>query len=147
MSPDTPMFGRITVGGNRTTLGRGGSTVLLMRVAEQLRKIRPNEDAVIQIELSRTPLPDATTFDKLARVEQSIATHIETDPDAASPWPGVTVGTVALAMASHEYVAYEEICDPHKRAGLTESEIERIVYAYSTMWPDCISHFPKWIES
>lgn len=147
MSPDTPLFGRITIGANRVSLGRGGTTTLLVRVAEQMRKLRPSDDTVIQIELCRNQLPDSTTFDKLTRAEQQFAAQVITDLDAPSVWPGITVGTVALAMESPEYAAYAEICDPIKRMGLNDVEIARIVEAYSVLFPDCISHFPKWIDS
>lgn len=147
MSPDTPMFGRMTIGTNRVSLGRAGSTTLLVRVSEQLRKLRPNDSTVIQIEFSRSPLPDSSTFDKLAREEQQFAERIQTNPDAPSPWPGITVGTVAQAMASPEYEMYNEIAsDPTKRIGMTQEEIDRIINAYGTMFPDCISHFPRWVE-
>jgi hypothetical protein len=147
MSPDTPMFGRVTINGNRISLGRAGTTTLLIRLAQQLRKVRPSDDSVIQVELSRNNLPDSTTFDKLAREEQQFAERVITDRDALSPWPGVTVGTVALAMESPEYIAYNEICDPQKRIGMSDLKIQRIIDAYATLFPDCISHFPKWIES
>jgi hypothetical protein len=147
MSPDTPMFGRITINANRISLGRAGTTTLLIRVAQQLRKLRPTDDAVVQIELSRNNLPDSSTFNKLAREEQQFAARVITDLDAPSPWPGVTVGTVARAMESPEYIAYNEICDPQKRMRLSDAEIQRIIDAYATLFPDCISHFPKWIES
>jgi hypothetical protein len=145
MSPDTPLFGRVTINGNRVSLGRAGTTTLLIRLAQQLRKIRPTDDTVIQVELSRNNLPDSTTFDKLAREEQQFAERVITDKDAPSPWPGVSVGTVALAMESLEYIAYNEICDPEKRMGMSDSEIQRITDAYATLFPDCISHFPKWV--
>lgn len=140
------MFGRLTVGANRVSLGRGGTTVLLIRIAEQLRKLRPSEDTVIQIELSRNNLPDSSTFDKLARAEQQFVERIETDPNAPSPWPGITVGTVAQAMESPEYIAYAEICDPEKRMGLNLFEIKEIFDAYFQAFPECAVHFPKWID-
>lgn len=147
MSPDTPLFGRMTIGTNRVSLGRAGSTTLLVRVSEQLRKLRPNDATVIQIELSRSPLPDSTTFDRLAREEQQFSERIITDPSAPSPWPGITVGTVAQAMASPEYEMYNEIAaDPNKRIGMSPEEIQHIIDAYANMFPDCISHFPKWVE-
>lgn len=146
MSPDTPMFGRITIGANRISLGRGGSTALLVRVAEQLRKIRPSDDTVIQIELSRNHLPDATTFDRLARTEQQFAERVITDPTQESPFKGITVGRVAEVMMTPQYEAYEAICEPEKRMTMTRDEILEVVRAYSEIAFDCITHFPKWVE-
>jgi hypothetical protein len=143
MSPDTPMFGRITIGTNRISLGRAGTTTLLVRVSEQMRKLRATEESIIQIELSRSPLPDATTFDRLARQEQQFAERIETDPTAESPWPGITIGRVSECMASPEYEAFNEICDPEKRMLLTPEQINEIQWAYQRAYPDCARHFPK----
>lgn len=147
MSPDTPLFGRITLGTNRVSLGRGGTTLLFVRALEQIRKLRVGDEAVIQIELSRAPLPDASTFDRAARMEQMLAERLINDPDAPSPWPGITVGTVTLAMSSPEYEAYNAIAsDPAKRIGLSQDEIQTIIDRYAAVFPDCISHFPKWID-
>jgi hypothetical protein len=142
MSPDTPLFGRITIGANRISLGRAGTTALMIRVLEQMRKVRASEDSVIQIELSRAPLPDATTFDRLARQEQQLAERVITDPDAASPFPGITVGRVAEVMSSPEYEAFNEVCDPDKRAGLSPDEVNNIQWAYQRAFPDCAPFFP-----
>lgn len=146
MSPDTPMFGRITIGANRTSLGRAGTTTLLIRVAEQLRKVRPSDDTVVQIELSRNLLPDSTTFDKLSRAEAQFAERVIADPTTASPFPGITVGRVAEVMATPEYEAFEAICEPEKRMSMTLEEIREITAAYSEVAFDCITHFPKWVE-
>lgn len=146
MSPDTPMFGRITINANRISLGRCGTSMLLVRVAQQLRKIRPSDDTVIQIELSRNNLPDSTTFDKLASAERQLGERIITNMDAASPFPYITVGRVAEVMATPEYEAYDAICVPEKRMTLSQSDIDRIIQAYVKVAPDCVSHFPKWID-
>lgn len=145
MSPDTPMFGRLTLGANRVSLGRGGSTTLLIRVAEQLRKLRPTDDTVIQIELSRNHLPDSSTFDKLARAEQQLSQRVITDANAPSPFPNITVGRVAEVMATPEYMAYEAICEPNNRITLSENDIADIIHAYTRIAPECISYFPKWV--
>ena len=146
MSPDTPMFGRLTVGANRVSLGRAGTTTLLIRLAQEIRKLRPNDDTVIQVELSRSPIPDSTTFDRLARSEQQLAERIITNLDAQSPFPYITVGRVAEVMATPEYEAYNEICEPDKRMTLSQEAIEHIIQAYTHSAPDCIAHFPKWVD-
>ena len=146
MSPDTPLFGRITLGANRISLGRAGTTTLFVRALEQIRKLRPSDDAVIQLEMSRSPLPDATTFDKLARAEHQLAERIVTDPDQPSPFPGITVGRVAEVMSTREYEAYNELCEPDKRMGLSQDEINAVYSAYWNVAADCIAHFPKWID-
>ncbi len=147
MSPDTPLFGRMTLGSNRVSLGRGGFNILMIRASEQLQKHRVSDDTVIQIECSRNRLQDATTFDKMQVVEQQLATQIITDHSADSPFPGITVGRVAEVMMSPEYLAYEAICEPSKRMGLSASEINSIILNYHETFPDCHLHFPKWINS
>lgn len=146
MSPDTPLFGRITIGSNRINLGRGGFSLLMTRATEQLQKHRVGDDTVIQIECSRNRLQDATTFDKLQVIEQQLGAQIVTDLDSESPFPGITIGRVAEAMASPEYTAYEAICDPHKRMGLTQGDVEDIRGRYELLFEDCFPHFPKWID-
>lgn len=143
MSPDTPLFGRITIGSSRISLGRAGTTTLFVRALEQIRKLRVSEEHVIQIELSRAPIPDSTTFDKLARQEQQFAERLVTDPNAMSPFPGLTVGQVAEAMASPEYEAFNEICNPEKRIGLTPEQINEIQWTYQRAFPECAKYFPK----
>ncbi len=147
MSPDTPLFGRMTLGSNRVSLGRGGFNILMIRASEQLQKHRVSDDTVIQIECSRNRLQDATTFDKMQVVEQQLATKVITDHSADSPFPGITVGRVAEVMMSPEYLAYEAICEPDKRMGLSMTDIEEILLAYHTFAADCFPHFPKWIDS
>lgn len=146
MSPDTPLFGRLTVGGNRVSLGRAGTTVLLIRVAQQLRKIRPADDTIIQIELSRNNLPDSSTFNRQAREEQLFAERVIVNPDEMSPFPGITIGRVAEVIASPEYEAFNEICDPEKRMTLSPAEIEQIRNDYLAIARECFQHFPKWID-
>ncbi len=145
MSPDTPIFGRLTLGSNRINLGRGGFHILMVRAAEQLQKHRIGDDTVIQIEMCRNRLQDATTFDKLQVIEQQLGAQIITDADAESPFPGITVGRVAMVMMTPEYVAYESICEPEKRMGLSQGDIDRITQEYHSIARDCFPHFPKWI--
>ena len=146
MSPDTPLFGRMTIGSNRINLGRGGFNLLMVRATEQLQKHRVNDDTVIQIECSRNRLQDSTTFDKMQVVEQQLASQVITDMSAESPFPGITVGRVAEVMMTQEYISFEAICSPDKRLGLTMRDVERIQLAYFQAFPDCAPHFPKWID-
>jgi len=48
-------------------------------------------------------------------------------------------------MMTPEYNAYEAICDPLKRQGLSQSDIDRITQEYHSVACDCFEHFPKWI--
>lgn len=145
MSPDTPLFGRLTLGSNRINLGRGGMSVLLIRASEQVQKHRIGDDTVIQIEMCRNKLMDSTTFDRAAVVEQQLAGNIITDHNEESPFPGITIGRVADVMMTPEYVAYEAICEPEKRMGLSQPDIDRITQEYHAIAKDCFPHFPKWI--
>lgn len=146
MKGDTLLFGRLTIGANRINLGRGNITVLSIRMAEQLASIRVTDEAVIQLEMSRSKLPDSTTFDKTAYYEQQVAAKISTDPNEESPFPGITLGRVVEVMSSPIYEAYAAICEPNKRLGLTIRDLERIKLAYESTFPDCAPHFPLWIE-
>ena len=145
MNPDTPLFGRITIGSNRTSLGRSAISTLMIRAMEQIRKARHRDDLVIQIEISPARLPDSTTFDRQALLELQVAEQTVVDPSSESPFPGITVGEVADAMSSPEYEAYAEICDPVKRQGLGQATLEKIQADYVSKFPMCAMHFPRWI--
>ena len=146
MSPNTPLFGRLTLGNNRISLGRESTSELLMRAAEQIRQNRIGDDTVIQIELCRNKLPDASTFNRITLLEQELAAKIITDAKADSPFPGISVGRVVEVMGTKEYEAYESICKPDNRIGLTEVDIIEIKVAYQTVAPDCFTHFPQWVD-
>lgn len=146
MSPETPLFGRLTLGSNRISLGRAGFATLFLRATGELHKHRVGDDVVVQIEMSRNKLPDSTTFDKASIIEHSIAAQILTDQNAESPFPGITVGRVTEVMMSPEYAAYEAICDPIKRLGLTNFAIDGARLTYELCFPDCAPYFPKWID-
>lgn len=146
MNLDTPLFGRLTVSGKRITLGRGTISTLMIRAVEQVKQIRLSEDGVIQIEISKAKLQDATTFDKYSILEQQVAAQTMTNPEDESPFPGITIGRVAEVMMTPEYEAYEKICDPANRVGLTTWQILDIKSAYHSVALDCVEHFPKWIN-
>lgn len=146
MSPETPLFGRLTLGSNRISLGRAGFATLFLRATGELHKHRVGDDVVIQIEMSRNKLPDSTTFDKASIIEHSIAAQILTDQNAESPFPGITVGRVTEAMSSESYMAYAAICDPLMRIGMTSEHMQRIAFAYQSEFGDCAPYFPKWID-
>jgi hypothetical protein len=101
---------------------------------------------VIQIELCRNHLPDSTTFDKLARQEQQFAERVVSDPDQPSPFVGISTGRVAQVMSTPEYEAYAEICEPDKRIGISQGEIDRITTEYFNVARECFEHFPKWVD-
>lgn len=146
MSPTTPLFGRITFGNQRISLGRESTSELLMRAAEQIRKNRIGDDTVIQIEICRNRLPDATSFNRISLLEQELAAKIITDAKAESPFPGISVGRVIEVMGTPEYEAYFQTCQPDQRIGLSQTELDRIRQEYQLIAPDCYSHFPKWID-
>ena len=146
MNSNTPLFGRISIGANRVSLGRGTLAAMLIRAAEQIKKARHKDDLLIRIELSPAKLPDSTTFDKSALLEQQLAEQTITDLSADSPFQGITIGRVTEAMLSPEYNAYAEICEPEKRIGLSDSQIRDIRQRWEAAYPDCASHFPVWLS-
>lgn len=147
MSPDSKFYGRLSIGANRSSLGHAPMKVILIRASEQIQKAKHREDMIITLEMSPSRLPDSTVFDKAAVIEQQLSSSVITDPDVESPFPGITVGRVAEVMMTPEYVAYEAICSPDKRMGLSQPDIDRITQEYFRVCPDCFEHFPKWIDS
>lgn len=145
MSPDTPLFGRLTLGGSKISLGRAGFNILMIRASEQIQKHRIGDDTIIILEASRGKLMDSSSLDRAAVQEHQFNENIITDSNAESPFPGITIGRVAEVMMTHEYVAYEAICDPTKRQGLSQVDIQEITMAYHSIARDCFPHFPKWI--
>lgn len=146
MSPDSPLFGRITIGSARKSLGHAALSLLMIRAAEEIRRAKHRDDLLITLEFSPSKLPDSTVFDRASVIEQQVASHCITDLSAESPFPGITVGRVAAVMMTPEYAAYEALCEPDRRQGLTTPEIERIMADYFAVAPDCYQHFPKWID-
>lgn len=146
MSPETPMFARLTYKGTRTNLGRAPIHVLLTRAMEEMRKIRKADEMVIQLEFGTSKLPDATSFNRITLLEQELAAKIITDAKADSPFPGISVGRVVEVMGTKEYEAYESICKPDQRIGLSQVEIDLIRTAYADKFPDCFAHFPQWVD-
>jgi hypothetical protein len=147
MSPETPLFGRMTHNGKRINLGRAPTHVLMTRALEEMRKLRKSDEMIIQLEFGTSRLQDATTFDKMQVVVQQLAAQIITDVDVESPFSGITVGRVAEAMASESYANYSMLCEPDKRIGFADSIINDWRTRYSQEFPDCFPHFPKWIDS
>lgn len=145
MSPETPMFARLTHGAKRINLGRAPINVLMIRAMEEMKKIRKADEMVLQLEFGTSKLMDSTTFDRAAIQEQEFAQNLVTDRDAESPFPGITIGRVADVMMTPEYTAYEAICEPEKRMGLSQPDIDRITQEYHAIAKDCFPHFPKWI--
>jgi len=146
MNPETPLFGRITVGSNRTSLGRAALSEMLIRAMTEIRKVRHRNDIVIQIELSPAKLPDATTFDKHAILERKVAEQTTTDLSGDSPFPGLTLQRVADCMDSPEYEAYAHICEPNNRINFNSYQIDQIRDSYESAYPDCAPHFPFWVD-
>lgn len=145
MSPDTPLFGRMTLGNNRINLGRAGFSILMIRATEQLRKSRIGDSTVIQLEMSRDKLPDSTTFDRASLQEQQFIQNLEVNPNDESPYEGITLGRVSEVMMSQAYENYAFICEPVNRIGIPQGDIFTIQEAYKVFAPDCLPHFPKWI--
>lgn len=146
MSPDLPLYGRITINAARTSLGRADVATMMIRAMEQVRKTRKTDEVMIQIEMSLVKLPDSTTFDRAALIENQLAAATIVDDNAESPFPGITVGRVAECMASPEYEAFAAICEPANRIGLTQDDLDRIAAPYIEKYFDCSHHFPKWID-
>lgn len=145
MNPDTPLYGRITTGQTRTSLGRAAISTLMIRAMEQIRKTRHAETLVIQIELSPSKLQDSSTFDRHSILAAEQAQLAVDSSSGESPFPGISLARVAEAIASPEYAAYEKICDPEQRIGLNEATIKSITESYSSAFPDCFSSFPRWV--
>lgn len=145
MSPDTLMFARLTHGAKRINLGRAPINVLMIRAMEEIKKIRKQDEMILQIEFGTSRLMDSTTFDRAAIQEQEFTSHLKHDPNEPSPFEGITMGRVAEVMMLPEYVAYEAICDPMKRQGMSQQDIDSITIQYRNAARDCFDYFPKWI--
>lgn len=148
MNPQRALFGRVTINGKRTDLGRAILSAMFIRAA-QVFTSTPSKtpDINIIIELSTSKLPDSSILNKEAIIEQSLVAQIVTDPTQESPFEGITIGRVQEAMASPEYEAWAHYCLPDNRVGVDPLVISVARGQYDIRFPDCASHFPKWIES
>lgn len=146
MSPETILFARLTYNDKRVNLGRATIDGLLQRAREEMRKIRKSDEMIIQIEMATSKLPDSTTFNKSAMLEQEFQSLIKTDLDEDSPFPGIKLARVVEVMGTEEYERYQFICQPDNRMGLDSQTIEEIKSNYFGKFPDCAPHFPGWVD-
>lgn len=147
MNPNRTMYGRITINGKRTDLGRSEFTNMLIRATQIYQNTKATGgDYLMQIELATNPLLESTTFSHTQVLEQSLAAITITDDDSDSVFPGITIGRVKEVMATPEYERYAMLCDPAKRLGIEDDVIELVKGSYRGMFPDCAEHFPLWNE-
>lgn len=148
MNPTRPLYGRITVNGKRTDLGFAPINIMFVRAA-QVYQSTPAKGSEISltVELSAVRLPDSSILNREAVVEQSLAAQIVTDPNEESPFDGISMGRVQEAMASPEYALWYQYCQPDNRIGVDPNDIQNALDAYNVRFPDCVVHFPKWIDS
>lgn len=148
MNPQRSLFGRVTINGKRTDLGFATLNAMFIRAAQVYAATQSRGSEInIIIELSAAKLPDSSILNREAIIEQSLVAQIITDPDEESPFEGITMGRVQEAMASPEYQAWAQLCQPDNRIGIDQDEIIRIADAYRSRFPDCAPHFPRWVES
>lgn len=149
MNPERKVFGRMTVGKERITLGRAAFSDMLLRVSREYLKSQYRGEAPIVIELSQNELPEAFSIDKPPSVEEELFGRMvdQSEIQDEEAFPGVSVGRVIEVHESKEYERYALICDPAKRVGMDSQEVERIIQEYTDKFPDCVAHFPKWLDS
>lgn len=148
MNPNRGLFARITINGKRTDLGHATIHQLFLRAAQVYAGARVSgSELLIVLEASGAKLPDSSILNKEAIVEQQLLGHTVTDPEEESPFPGITIGRVQEVMASPEYIAWSYFCDPANREGVDHGLMVQVRHAYEHTFPDCVGHFPLYVES
>ena len=147
MNTDRPIYGRLTVAGNKHSLGHAPNLFeAFRRAAVSLSNLRVTDAHTILIELSFSKLADSTILDRETQLLHEMKDHMLTDPNIEI-YPGVPLSRMHEAMMSPEYDAYNAVCQPDKRIGLDPETILQIKKSYEAAWPDCYRHFPLWVDS
>lgn len=151
MNPNRTIYGRITINGDRKSLGKTMSlNPMLHRIAETYELTKYNgEDATILIELSYKEIP---RFESLLSREQqleqeSLALIADPSDEVFESGSGVTAARAAEAFMSPEAKEYAFLCEPQNRIGVPISHIEQIRETYKSTFPDVFPYFPVWRNS
>lgn len=147
MNPERIVFGRVTINGDKTSLGRAKFVTLLQRLAQTFhsKEYRGGKLQLI-VEISDDPLPVATIMSREDQLTHELQTHMVTDPDEEA-FPGVTISRMLQVIETTTYEQYNHICEPSHRVGLDRQTIQSIRDKYAEEFPDCVAHFPLWRDS
>lgn len=110
-----------------------------------MRSERFTDAQVGVIEFSFNKLPDTSALDRESQLMNELNSNLLTDPDEII-YPGVTLSRVWEVMQSPEFIAYSILCQPEKRIGVSQADIDLAIHAYRVTFPDCVEHFPLWVE-
>lgn len=147
MNLERDVYGRLTINGERQTLGRASVKLITQRFMEQYKLATyRGEKLQLIIEISDDPFTSASLMSREQQLEAEMQSLINTNQDDEA-FPGVTLARVSEVMATREYSDYEHICEPSNRIGVEPSQITSIRQAYTDLFPDCVQHFPLWRDS
>jgi len=147
MNFDRTYYGRLNINESKINLGCAELDMLLRRATNQLAKAATPRASKLQItmEFSTVPLLDASILNhEQALVNEMQSLMVE---DSEEIYPGITAKRVAEVFVTPQCEAYRKLCHPQNRIGIPPDEVRRIIDEYRAAFPDCIPHFPLWVDS
>ena len=148
MNINRPLYGRITIGNDRKSLGFATFDELMTRAVHTFVTTKSRASINIVLEVSENQLPATTLMNDEQRIESEFTALLaQADLDEDTAWPGIKLSRVVEVSATPEYLAYQSIAtNPSRRIGVDQSTIDSIKSAYFELAPDCAPHFPSWID-
>lgn len=146
MNPNRKLYGRITIGGTRSSLGYAEFSELMMRATHVYIKAKWSGNISVLLEVSQDQLPEQSIQSEEERLNNEFFSQMQ-PLDSESPYEGLTMGQIAEAMDSDEYKAYALVAShPEKRLGLTQRDLERLQLEYVQRFPLVAVHIPVWVD-
>lgn len=151
MNPNRELYGRITLNGEKKSLGRAPSlNELLRRVAVEYTNHKyQGEKLVGIIELSYEKLPaEATIMSREDQLAHELMTHTKSYEEAKNDVMenGLTWARMCEIMEHPEWDYYVRLCQPANRIGIADSEIERIRGVMQAAFDDDYKLVRNWID-
>lgn len=147
MNPSRNLYARMTLNGERKSLGCAPMNEIVTRLTSQYLKHKYDGNKLqLIVEISYDELPAESIMSREQQLESELASHMITDP-AEELFPGVTVARMQQVIETELFEQYKHICEPSNRIGLDQSIIDDIRSRYRDEYPDCVAHFPLWRDS
>ena len=126
MNPNREIYGRMTINGERKSLGAAPNFMeLTRRLATQYNKWPSNGKCTGILEFSYEPLPEETIVDKETQLAHEMQALMVTDPNEMLDI-GITAGRLDEITDDADFHLYSRMCVAANRVGVPDSEISRI---------------------
>lgn len=148
MNLNRKLYAQITVGNTTSTLGAADLDTITLRFRNHLASARLTDTTLVTFRVSHSPIEDSLSNNPASKLAMEFESLLENDPEADSPYEGISMGRVHEAMESIEFAEYQRIASkPDNRIGFSLEVINLITNNYRNRFPDCFAHFPLWVDS